>query len=71
MEYLINNTKLNKKFENISVQNIFRKLNKILSRVVIIDSGTSNLFSIQNALNSLGAETKITSGKNDIQKLIF
>lgn len=29
VEYLMNNTKLNKKFENISVQNIFRKLNKI------------------------------------------
>ena len=42
-----------------------------MSRVVIIDSGTSNLFSIQNALNSLGAETKITSSKNDIQKADF
>ena len=42
-----------------------------MSRVVIIDSGTSNLFSIQNALNSLGAKTKITSSKNDIQKADF
>ena len=42
-----------------------------MGRVVIIDSGTSNLFSIQNALNSLGAKTKITSNKKDIQKADF
>jgi len=42
-----------------------------MSSVVIIDSGTSNLFSIQNALNSVGAKTKITSSKMDIEKADF
>ncbi len=36
-------------------------------KVSIIDSGTSNLFSIANAFNKIGASVEITSNKSDIK----
>lgn len=42
-----------------------------MSKVSIIDSGTSNLFSIVNALNKIGAITEITSNKRDIRNTDF
>ncbi len=38
-----------------------------MTKVSIIDSGTSNLFSIANAFNKIGATTEITSNKSDIK----
>ncbi len=34
--------------------------------IAIIDYGAGNLFSVQNALNYLGVENKISSDKEDI-----
>jgi glutamine amidotransferase len=42
-----------------------------MKEVSIIDSGTSNLFSIQNALNEIGAKTKIISNQKEIYKANF
>ena len=36
--------------------------------IAIIDYGAGNLFSVQNALNFLGFENKITSDKEEITK---
>ena len=38
-----------------------------MTKVSIIDYGTSNLFSIANAFKKIGATTEITSNKNDIK----
>lgn len=39
-----------------------------MNNVSIIDSGTSNLFSIKNAINEVGAKAKIISKKSEIIK---
>ena len=39
-----------------------------MKKVSIIDSGTSNLFSIKNAIRKVGIEAKITSKKGEIDK---
>ena len=46
-------------------------MNRNYKKVVIVDYKMSNLFSVQNALKSIGFETEISSNKNIIKKADF
>ena len=42
-----------------------------MKNVSIIELGTSNLFSIKNALDKVGAKTKIISSKKEMKMPLF